>query len=166
LEREKREAVDAAERRQAVQSEARKALNQVYTLEKLVQNERHTTSAWELKEVPLPEEAAHLLRGIADVIPDAGARRSIDNFLDVFDAWELLVNWTNIGTRLPPDAPKYQLVLLSHLREVLASAARGESSDTKGAGHLEALGVIKSEAYNAYWGQQAEDYEYFQTGRN
>ena len=163
FDREKRDATDAAERKQAVQREARTALSVVYELELLVGKSKSDDPHNEFRA---PADVSRQLRSIADVIPDSTVRASIDNFVAIINSWQLLIDWTDAARHLDSDPHRYQLRVLGHLRDVLAAAARGETPAKDGAAHLETLALFKIAALDAYWAQQAEDYEYFKTGRN
>lgn len=154
VEREKRSATDAVERRQAVQRQARSALNLVYDVEALVYDfEPRRPSS----KVKLPPEMMYAFRKIADVIPDATVRSSVDHFLAGFHAWGLITEWTDAGPEVETTARAFQLRLMTELRSVLAAAARGEAPDPEATRYLEMVAALKASAWESYWEQLAPD---------
>lgn len=144
---------EEAARNEASAREARNGLSIVFDLDRGLET-------LPSHEAPLPEEDIARLRAIGLLIPNVVVRRSVGNFCDLANEWELMVNWAPSPSPIAASSERqFHARILVCLREVLAAAVRGDDPSTEESAELEMLAIAQHSAMDSYWASQAEDYE-------
>lgn len=154
--REEQLRAESLTRREATQRESSRALSVIYEMDRALKALQASRAD---VEPELPTELMTRLREIGAVTPDETVRNAIDQFIGLFDSYRLLVEWAPVGSDLESNAQTYAERMVYRLRMVLAAAARGDRPEISEAVELESFAVMQRAALDAYWEQQAEDYE-------